>query len=90
MRGTGSSGPSVRLGAAFAIAGSILSMALLARRQRERIDPAMERLQYHGISAKDWRNKRCWRSSAPIARNRDGFDFTEMSRSALGYNWRNI
>ncbi len=84
----------MRLGAVFAIAGFVLSMALLGPAPARAQDTAMGVTQTMVNNAlKIMANK-----SLPVQQRRrqlregieNDFDFTEMSRSALGYNWRNI
>ena len=84
----------VRFGAVFAIAAMVLSMALLGPATARAQDTAMGVTQTMVNNAlKIMANK-----SLPVQQRRrelregieNDFDFTEMSRSALGYNWRNI
>jgi phospholipid transport system substrate-binding protein len=87
-------GREVRLGAVLAIAAMVLSMALLGPAPARAQDTAMGVTQTMVNNAlKIMANK-----SLPVQQRRrelregieNDFDFTEMSRSALGYNWRKI
>jgi phospholipid transport system substrate-binding protein len=87
-------GRQVRFGAVFAIAAMVLSMALVGSATARAQDTAMGVTQTMVNNAlKIMANK-----SLPVQQRRrqlregieNDFDFTEMSRSALGYNWRNI
>jgi len=87
-------GRQVRFGAVFAIAAMVLSMALVGSATARAQDTAMGVTQTMVNNAlKIMANK-----SLPVQQRRrqlregieNDFDFTEMSRSALGYNWRKI
>jgi phospholipid transport system substrate-binding protein len=87
-------GRQVRLGAALAIAAMVLSLALTGPAPARAQDTAMGVTQTMVNNALQiMANK-----SLPVQQRRrqlregieNDFDFTEMSRSALGYNWRNI